>query len=76
MVIMGWLYSFGVVPHHNQIINQIMGMLHRLTEPVLSRIRAVLPSFGGLDLSPIVLIFAIYFIRDLIRFDLAPMVMG
>lgn len=73
MIIMSWLYSFGVVPHHNQVINQIMGMLHRLTEPVLGRIRTIIPSIGGLDLSALALLFAISFLRNFIRFDLVPM---
>jgi YggT family protein len=39
----------------------------RLTEPLLGRIRSFLPSFGGLDISPIIALLAIYFLRSLLR---------
>ena len=48
----------------------IVDALYKLTEPALRPIRRLLPNMGGLDLSPVVLILLLYFIRDLI-FDVA-----
>lgn len=46
--------------------NQIVQFFVRATEPVLSTIRQFIPPVGGLDLSPLVLIFALYIIRNLL----------
>ncbi len=54
------LIAFGVVNTRNRLVWTIADFLYRLTEPALRRIRNVLPSFGGLDLSPIVLLVLIY----------------
>jgi len=43
--------------------NPIVSFLYRATEPVLERVRRVLPNMGGLDLSPIIIILGIYFIQ-------------
>lgn len=54
--------------------NPIVNFLYRSTEPVLSRVRRFLPDMGGLDLSPIIVLVAIYFIQSfLVRsiYDLA-----
>ena len=61
MVIMSWLIGFNVINRHNQIVDMIWRTLIALTEPLLGPIRRALPNLGGLDLSPLVLLFAIYF---------------
>ncbi len=66
MVIMSWLKAFGIANMRNPIVAQIDNALNALTEPVLRPIRNFLPNMGGLDLSPIVLIFGIYFLIDLL----------
>jgi YggT family protein len=65
-VILSWLISFNVINTRNQFVYQVGGVLNALTEPVLRPIRQLLPPMGGLDLSPLILIFAIYFIRDVL----------
>ena len=67
-----WLIAFGVINTHNRIVNRILDVLYRLTEPALRPIRGFLPNFGGIDISPIILILVLYFISDLIVEDLAP----
>lgn len=57
------LIAFGVLDTRNRIVWTIADFLYRLTEPALRRIRNVLPSFGGLDLSPLVLLLLIWVIR-------------
>lgn len=53
-IIMSWLIGFGVINRYNSVVEAILRITTALTEPVLKPIRNVLPSFGGLDLSPIV----------------------
>lgn len=62
-VVMSWLIAFNVVNRHNQFIYMVADSLQRITEPALRPIRRRLPDFGGLDLSPIVLIFGLLFIQ-------------
>lgn len=63
MVIMSWLIGFNVINRHNQIVDMIWRTLMALTEPLLGPIRRALPNMGGLDLSPLVLLFGIYFVQ-------------
>ena len=58
-VIFTWLYSFNVINPRNQVVAAVGKFLFQVTEPVLRPIRRVLPNFGGIDLSPLVLTLAI-----------------
>ena len=60
------LIAFGVLDTRNRVVWTIGDFLYRITEPALRRIRNFLPSFGSIDLSPIVLIFAIYIAQMLL----------
>jgi YggT family protein len=64
--IMSWLIAFKVVNTYNRVVATIGEVLYRLTEPVLAPIRRVLPTVGGLDLSPVVLILLLVFLKNLI----------
>jgi len=65
-VILSWLVAFNVINTHNQFVRMIGSAVHQLTEPVLRRIRSVIPMAGGLDLSPVVLFLIIYLIQRII----------
>ncbi|MEM9014240.1 MAG: YggT family protein [Pseudomonadota bacterium] len=65
MVIMSWLLAFNVVNRHNQFVDMIWRTLVALTEPVLGPIRRTMPSLGGLDLSPIILLLGVFFLREM-----------
>lgn len=68
-IILGLLVSFAVVNSYNQVVGMVMGTLERIFEPMLSPIRNLLPSLGGLDISPIFLFIALEFAsRILVRF--------
>ncbi len=54
------LVAFGVLDTRNRIVWTIGDFLYRITEPALRPIRNILPSFGSIDISPIILIFLIY----------------
>ena len=64
--VLSWLVAFGVVNTYNRFVNTVGEMLYRLTEPALRPIRNFLPTFGGIDLSPMVLILLLFFIRNLL----------
>jgi YggT family protein len=70
--ILSWLIAFNVVNTRNQFVSAVAEFLYRITEPVLAPIRRVLPSMGGLDLSPIVLILIIMFIQRVIAYYIYP----
>jgi YggT family protein len=70
--ILSWLLAFGVVNRYNRGVAVIGDFLYRITEPALRPIRAFLPNFGGIDISPIILILILYFLRILIAEDIAP----
>ncbi len=64
--ILSWLMAFNVINRHNQVVYMIADSLQRLTEPALRPIRNVMPDFGGLDISPVVLILVLIFLRDVV----------
>jgi len=64
--ILSWLIAFNVVNTRNRAVYMISDVLYRLTEPALRPIRNVLPSLGGVDLSPVVLILIVMFVQRLI----------
>ena len=68
--ILSWLIAFNVVNTHNRLVAAIDDFLTKLTEPVFAFVRRFLPRVSGLDLSPIVVIFAIIFVRLLIERNL------
>lgn len=65
-VVLGWLIAFNVVNIQNGFVNTVNRLLAGVLEPMLSKIRSYVPSMGGLDLSPLVLIFGIYFVQMVI----------
>lgn len=62
-VIVSWLLAFNILNMSNQFVATVANALYQITDPILRPIRNLLPSFGGLDISPIILFLAIYFIR-------------
>jgi len=67
MVIMSWLVAFNVVNPRNRLVWQIDRGLRALTDPILMPIRRIIPSFGGLDISPIVAALLLGFIQQLVN---------
>ena len=70
--ILSWLLAFGVINRYNRAVSIIGDFLYRVTEPVLRPIRSILPNFGGIDLSPVVLILILWFIDEEISYYLLP----
>ena len=70
--VLSWLVAFNVVNTRNQFVASVAEFLYRITEPVLAPIRAFMPSLGGLDISPIILILLILLIQKLIAYNVMP----
>ena len=65
--IMSWLISFGVLNIYQQMVGQIWNALTKLLEPIYGPIRRFMPDLGGLDLAPLVALFAIFAIETVLR---------
>lgn len=65
--ILTWLVTFNVVNTTNRAVYLVGDICYRLTEPVLRPIRNFLPNLGGIDLSPVVVILVLIFVRDVFR---------
>jgi YggT family protein len=65
-VIITWLIQFNVINTHNRFVYAISDFLYRVTEPALRPIRRLVPFVGGVDLSPIVLLLAIWALEQFI----------
>ena len=75
-VIISWLIGFNVLNTQNRFVFMIVGFTNQLTNPILNRIRNVLPNFGVIDVSPIVLLLALWFIKSLMYEYLRPAMLG
>jgi uncharacterized protein YggT (Ycf19 family) len=65
-IVVGWLFAFGVRPPYSRATSAAIGFLRDVCEPFLRIFRRVLPSFGGLDLSPIVAIVALELLNSVV----------
>ena len=63
--VLSWLVAFDIVNMRNRFVYLVGDALNRITEPVYRPIRRFLPDMGGLDLSPLIVILALWFLRDL-----------
>lgn len=66
-VVINWLIAFDVVNIRNPQAGNLVRLLGRLTEPVYRPIRKFIPPIGGIDLTPIVVIFGLYLVESIIR---------
>ena len=74
--VMSMLVSFNVLDTRNRVVWTIGDFLYRITEPALRPIRNVIPSFGTIDISPIVLIFGIYVVQMILGRIYAAIALG
>jgi YggT family protein len=70
--ILSWLFAFDVINHRNRFVNQLAGFLDAVTRPLLEPFRRMIPSLGGIDVSPIVVLLALNFARILFNRMAAP----
>jgi len=71
--IYSWLYAFNVINSRNQFVDAVGRFLFNVTDPVLRPIRRIMPDLGGIDISPVILLLIIFFIRSLMWTSIYPM---
>ena len=64
-VILSWLVAFNILNTQNKFVFAVLNATHQLTDPVLNKIRRFIPNLGSIDISPVVLILLLIFIRNL-----------
>ena len=65
-IVLSWLIAFDVINLRNRFAYALYDFCNRLTNPLLNPIRRVLPSLGGLDLSPMILVLFLLFLKQFI----------
>ena len=65
-VVLTWLIAFNIINPWQPFVRSLLFGLSRLHDPILNRIRSVVPNLGGLDISPVILLLAIQFARNLL----------
>lgn len=65
-VVLSWLVGFNVINPYNPAVRTVQTFCYRATEPLLAPIRRLMPDLGGLDISPVVLLLGLEFVRILI----------
>jgi len=70
--ILSWLVAFNVLNTQNRFVFAVLNATHQLTDPVLNKIRRFIPNLGSIDISPVVLILLLIFIRNLFFELLSP----
>jgi len=71
-VIFSWLVAFNVLNTNNRFVYSVLDISYKLTSPPLNFIRRFLPNLGSIDISPIILILALMFFRNLVFEIFAP----
>jgi YggT family protein len=70
--ILSWLFAFDVINHRNRFVNQLSNFLDAVTRPLLEPFRRIIPSLGGIDVSPIVVLLLLEFARRVFNALAAP----
>ena len=65
-VVLSWLIGFSILNAQNKFVYMVYEFSYKITAPPLNIIRRYLPNFGSIDISPVLLIFLLYFVRNLI----------
>ena len=64
--ILSWLVAFNILNTQNRFVFSVLDATYKLTDPALNQIRRFIPTFGSIDISPLVLILALMFLRNLV----------
>lgn len=75
-VILSWLINFDVLNLRQPLVWNVWNGLNRLLEPVYRPIRNFLPDLGGLDLSPVIVLFLLFALQVVVNRNLGPLAYG
>jgi len=70
--ILSWLVAFNILNTQNRFVFSVLDATYKMTDPALNKIRSFIPSFGSIDLSPVILILILMFLRNIIFEIFAP----
>ena len=70
--ILSWLVAFNILNTQNRFVFSILDTTYTLTDPALNKIRRFIPMFGSIDISPVILILLLMFLRNIIFEIFAP----
>ena len=60
-IIVTWLIAFNIINTSNRFVYSVMEILYRLSEPSLRIVKRFVPSFGNIDISPIIVFILLWF---------------
>ena len=64
--LLSWLVAFNILNTQNRFVFSVLDTTYKLTDPILNKIRRFVPTFGSVDISPIILILGLVFLRNLV----------
>jgi YggT family protein len=70
--ILSWLVAFNVLNTQNRFVFSVLDATYKITDPALNKIRRFIPTFGSIDISPVILILFLMFLRNIIFEIFAP----
>jgi YggT family protein len=70
--LLSWLVAFNILNTQNRFVFSVLDATYKLTDPILNKIRRFVPTFGSIDISPIILILGLMFLRNLVFEIFAP----
>ena len=70
--LLSWLVAFNIINTQNRFVFSVLDTTYKLTDPILNKIRRFVPTFGSIDISPIILILGLMFLRNLVFEIFAP----
>jgi len=70
--LLSWLVAFNILNTQNRFVFSVLDTTYKLTDPILNKIRRFVPTFGSVDISPIILILGMMFLRNLVFEIFAP----
>ena len=71
-VILSWLVAFNILNTQNRFVFSVLDATYKMTDPALNKIRSFIPTFGSIDISPVILILLLMFLRNIIFEIFAP----
>ena len=70
--VLSWLVAFNILNTQNRFVFSVLDATYKMTDPVLNKIRKFIPTFGSLDVSPVILILLLMFLRNIVFEIFAP----
>ena len=70
--VLSWLVAFNILNTQNRFVFSVLDATYKMTDPVLNKIRSFIPTFGSIDISPVILILLLMFLRNVVFEIFAP----